>query len=176
MPQVPATSLHSSFTVWARKATSLSGAALFCAGQFDSSRRDGTCTSSARWLTMIHHVSLGSNDLARARDFYDAVMPLLGLRLLKANDRAAHYGVGEIIFSIQKPVNGKAASPGNGVHVAFPVRTRSMVDAFHSECVKRGGISDGAPGLRPEYDANYYGAFIYDPDGNKIEALTLAAK
>ena len=51
---------------------------------------------------MIHHVSLGSNDLARARAFYDAVMPLVGFRLLKSNDRAAHYGVGEIIFSIQK--------------------------------------------------------------------------
>ena len=125
---------------------------------------------------MIHHVSLGSNDLARARAFYDAVMPLVGFRLLKSNDRAAHYGVGEIIFSIQKPVDGKPASPGNGVHVAFPVRTREMVDAFHSASLKHGGISDGAPGLRPEYDANYYGAFVRDPDGNKIEALTLAAK
>jgi catechol 2,3-dioxygenase-like lactoylglutathione lyase family enzyme len=125
---------------------------------------------------MIHHVSLGANDMARARAFYDAVMPLLGFRLLKSSDHAAHYGVGEIIFSIQKPVNGKPASPGNGVHVAFPVRTREMVDAFHSESLQHGGSSDGEPGLRPEYDANYYGAFVRDPDGDKIEALTLAAK
>jgi catechol 2,3-dioxygenase-like lactoylglutathione lyase family enzyme len=125
---------------------------------------------------MIHHVSLGSNDLARARRFYDAVMPLLGFRLLKANDGAAHYGVGDIIFSIQTPVNGKPANPGNGVHVAFPVRSRWMVDTFHDESLKHGGSSEGAPGLRPEYDANYYGTFICDPDGNKIEALTLAAK
>jgi len=125
---------------------------------------------------MIHHVSLGSNDLARARAFYDAVMPLLGFRLLKSNDSAAHYGVGEIIFSIQAPLDGKPASPGNGVHVAFPARTREMVDAFHREGLKHGGSSDGEPGLRPEYDANYYGAFVRDPDGNKIEALTLAAK
>ena len=121
---------------------------------------------------MIHHVSLGSNDLARARVFYDAVMPVLGLRLLKADDRNAHYGVGEIIFSLVRPLNGRPASAGNGTHIAFPVRTRAMVDAFHSEGLKAGGISDGAPGLRPEYDANDYGAFLYDPDGNKIEAVT----
>jgi catechol 2,3-dioxygenase-like lactoylglutathione lyase family enzyme len=125
---------------------------------------------------MIHHVSLGSNDIARAREFYDAIMPVLGLRLLKSTDDAAHYGVGEIIFSLQRPLNGKPATAGNGVHIAFPARTRSMVNDFHAEGLKHGGISDGAPGLRPEYDANYYGAFLYDPDGNKIEAVTLAAK
>jgi catechol 2,3-dioxygenase-like lactoylglutathione lyase family enzyme len=125
---------------------------------------------------MIHHVSLGSNDIARARVFYDAVMPILGLRLLKADERNAHYGVGEILFSLVRPLNGRPASAGNGTHIAFPVRTRAMVDAFHAEGLKAGGTSDGAPGLRPEYDANYYGAFLYDPDGNKIEAVTLAAK
>jgi catechol 2,3-dioxygenase-like lactoylglutathione lyase family enzyme len=125
---------------------------------------------------MIHHVSLGSNDLARARAFYDVVMPILGLRLLKADERNAHYGVGEIIFSLARPLNGRPASAGNGTHIAFPVRTRAMVDTFHAEGLKAGGISDGAPGLRPEYDANYYGAFLRDPDGNKIEAVTLAAK
>jgi catechol 2,3-dioxygenase-like lactoylglutathione lyase family enzyme len=125
---------------------------------------------------MIHHVSVGTNDITRARTFYDPVMDVLGLRLLKSNEKAAHYGVGEIIFSVIRPVNGKAASAGNGVHIAFPVRTRVMVDAFYNEGLHRGGSSDGAPGLRPEYDANYYGAFLCDPDGNKIEAVTFAAK
>jgi catechol 2,3-dioxygenase-like lactoylglutathione lyase family enzyme len=125
---------------------------------------------------MIHHVSLGSNDIARARVFYDVVMPILGLRLLKADERNAHYGVGEILFSLVRPLNGRPAGAGNGTHIAFPVRTRAMVDAFHAEGLKAGGTSDGAPGLRPEYDAHYYGAFLYDPDGNKIEAVTLAAK
>lgn len=62
------------------------------------------------------------------------------------------------------------------MHIAFPVRSRAMVDEFHSEGLKHGGTSDGVPGLRPEYDANYYGAFLCDPDGNKIEAVTFAAK
>jgi catechol 2,3-dioxygenase-like lactoylglutathione lyase family enzyme len=125
---------------------------------------------------MIHHVSIGTNDMPRARAFYDAVMGVLGLRLLKAADHAAHYGVGEIIFSIMRPLNGKPASAGNGVHIAFPVRTRAMVGEFYRAGLQHGGTSDGAPGLRPEYDVNYYGAFVCDPDGNKIEAVTLAAK
>lgn len=51
-----------------------------------------------------------------------------------------------------------------------------MVDAFHAEGLRSGGTSDGKPGLRPEYDANYYGAFVCDPDGNKVEAATFSAK
>jgi catechol 2,3-dioxygenase-like lactoylglutathione lyase family enzyme len=125
---------------------------------------------------MIHHVSVGTNDLQCAKRFYDAVLPVVGLRLLKSSEDAAHYGVGEIIFSVQQPVNGKPATAGNGVHIAFPVRTRVMVDAFHAEGLRSGGRSDGAPGLRPEYDANYYGAFVCDPDGNKVEAVTFSAK
>jgi catechol 2,3-dioxygenase-like lactoylglutathione lyase family enzyme len=125
---------------------------------------------------MIHHVSLGTNDVLRSRAFYDPIMSLLGFRLIKSNDRSAHYGVAEIVFSLVQPLDGHAATPGNGVHVALPARTREMVDRFHTLGLANGGNSDGAPGLRPEYDAHYYGAFILDPDGNKIEAVTLAAK
>jgi hypothetical protein len=70
-------------------------------------------------------------------------MPEFGLRLLKSTDDAAHYGVGEI-FSLQRPLNGKPATAGNGVHIAFPARTRSMVNDFHAEGLKHGGTSDGA--------------------------------
>lgn len=125
---------------------------------------------------MIHHVSVGSNDIAKARAFYGAPLPILGLRLLKCSEQAVHYGVGEIIFSVIQPVNGKPASPGNGVHIAFPARTREMVNAFCEAGLAAGGQGDGERGLRPEYDADYYGAFLRDPDGNKVEALTLAAK
>jgi catechol 2,3-dioxygenase-like lactoylglutathione lyase family enzyme len=125
---------------------------------------------------MIHHVSFGSNDIARARAFYDPVLALLGLRLIKASDEEAHYGTATIIFSVVRPRNGKLASAGNGAHVAFAVRERAMVERFHTTALAHGGSSDGAPGLRPEYDANYYGAFVCDPDGNKVEAVTLAAK
>lgn len=124
---------------------------------------------------MIHHVSVGTNDLARARAFYDAVLPAVGMALVKEEDSAGHYGGATLQFSVLRPVDGAPASPGNGTHVAFGVETRAMVDRFHAAALAHGGTSDGAPGVRAEYDAHYYGAFVRDPDGNKIEAVTYAA-
>ncbi len=124
---------------------------------------------------MIHHVSLGSNDIARARAFYDPVLDLVGLRLLQASDRAADYGAGDTSFSIETPVDGQPASVGNGVHIAFQARDRDTVRRFHALALAHGGSDDGAPGTRPEYDANYYAAFVRDPDGNKVDAMTFAA-
>jgi catechol 2,3-dioxygenase-like lactoylglutathione lyase family enzyme len=125
---------------------------------------------------MIHHVSLGTNDIARSRAFYDPVMQVLGLRVLSADGQSADYGVGSFMFSLETPVDGGKASPGNGVHIAFAAGRREMVDDFHRVALAHGGRDAGAPGLRPEYDANYYGAFVFDPDGNKIEAVTYSAK
>lgn len=121
---------------------------------------------------MIHHVSLGTNDVARSRAFYDAVLGVLGLRLLKASDKSADYGVSSVLFSLETPVDGAAASAGNGVHIAFAAGARAMVDEFHRVALQHGGTDAGAPGLRPQYDPNYYGAFVLDPDGNKVEAVT----
>jgi catechol 2,3-dioxygenase-like lactoylglutathione lyase family enzyme len=125
---------------------------------------------------MIHHVSLGTNDLRRARAFYDPVLALLGLRLLRQDDKSLDYGVGAVLFSLETPVNGKAATPGNGVHIAFTAEDPSMVDEFYRVALEHGGTEDGPPGLRPEYNAHYYGAFVRDPDGNKIEAVTHSAR
>ncbi|MFC7400046.1 VOC family protein [Chelatococcus sp. GCM10030263] len=125
---------------------------------------------------MIHHVSLGTNDVARARAFYDPLLSLLGLRLIKADEKSADYGTGDVLFSLETPVDGRPASPGNGVHVAFLARDRAMVQAFHDTGLAHGGTSDGEPGVRPEYDDNYYAAFLRDPDGNKVETVTFAAK
>jgi catechol 2,3-dioxygenase-like lactoylglutathione lyase family enzyme len=125
---------------------------------------------------MIHHVSLGTNDAARARGFYDPVLDLLGLRLIKTDETGVHYGTGDILFSLVVPTNARPASAGNGVHIALMARDRRMVDAFHELALRNGGRSDGAPGIRREYDENYYAAFVFDPDGNKIEAVTLCAK
>jgi catechol 2,3-dioxygenase-like lactoylglutathione lyase family enzyme len=125
---------------------------------------------------VIHHVSVGTNDLARARAFYDPLMALLGLRLVVADDSAADYGTGDVLFSIETPVDARPATPGNGVHVAFQACDRAMVREFHALGLAHGGSSAGPPGVRVEYDANYYGAFLLDPDGNKIEAVTFAAR
>lgn len=124
---------------------------------------------------MIHHVSLGTNNIAQARAFYDPVMQLLGFRLLKSSEESADYGIGEIMFSLETPVDGLPASVGNGAHIAFQALDRGMVKQFHQVALAHGGTDDGPPGVRPEYDRNYYGAFVRDPDGNKIEAVTFSA-
>jgi catechol 2,3-dioxygenase-like lactoylglutathione lyase family enzyme len=124
---------------------------------------------------MLHHVSVGSSDIGRARAFYDAVLTVLGLRVLAEDDASADYGASDIIFSVETPLDGRPATAGNGVHIAFQARDRAAVQAFHRVGLAHGGSDDGAPGLRPEYDQNYYGAFLRDPDGNKIEAVTFSA-
>lgn len=124
---------------------------------------------------MIHHVSVGSNDLARAKAFYDALMPELGLRLIKQSDRILAYGLTEVIFSIERPLDGQRASSGNGTHVAFHAGHRNAVDACHAAGLAHGGQCDGPPGIRERYDPHYYAAFLRDPDGNKIEILTFSA-
>lgn len=125
---------------------------------------------------MIHHVSLGTNDIVRAREFYDPVLAVLGIRLLNSSENSADYGVGSIAFSLETPVDGQPASPGNGVHIAFAAGRRAMVELFYRVGLENGGSDAGRPGLRPEYDAHYFAAFVLDPDGNKIEAVTYSAK
>lgn len=125
---------------------------------------------------MIHHLSFGSNDLARSRAFYDPVLSVVGLRLMNADEQSLDYGAGTWLFSLERPLDGQPATAGNGAHVAFAVEHRAMVDEFHRVALAHGGRDAGPPGLRPEYDAHYYGAFVLDPDGNKIEAVTFAAK
>jgi catechol 2,3-dioxygenase-like lactoylglutathione lyase family enzyme len=124
---------------------------------------------------MIHHLSLGTNDIERARAFYNPVFAVLGLHLMKESDDALDYGVGAILVTLTRPLNGKPSMPGNGVHVAFAAENRAMVNAFYEAALANGGREDGPPGLRPEYNDNYYGAFVLDPDGNKIEAVTFSA-
>jgi catechol 2,3-dioxygenase-like lactoylglutathione lyase family enzyme len=125
---------------------------------------------------MIHHVSVGTNDLARARAFYDPVLTLLGYRLVSEDEVSIDYGIAHIVFSVETPVDGARATPGNGVHVAFEALDRAMVDRFHAIALANGGTDDGPPGGRPQYDENYYSAFVRDPDGNKIEAVTHSAR
>ena len=125
---------------------------------------------------MLSHVSLGTGDAARAAAFYDPVLAVLGIRKLCERDGSIDYGSAMTVFSLEKPSDGRPASPGNGVHVAFAAGTRAQVDEFYRVALANGGSDAGAPGLRPEYDANYYGAFVRDPDGNKIEAVSFQAK
>ena len=119
----------------------------------------------------IDHVSVGSNDIARARVFYLLALAPLGLRMVaEAAGRSCDFGIDSVAFSIETPVNGAAASPGNGVHVCFKAASRAAVAAFHDAALAAGGRDAGPPGLRPNYGEHYFGAFAFDLDGNKIEA------
>jgi catechol 2,3-dioxygenase-like lactoylglutathione lyase family enzyme len=121
---------------------------------------------------MFSHVTLGTNDPAKARRFYDAVMPVLGHSLLFAIGDTTAYGeaTGPKLF-IGPPFNGAEAQPGNGPHLAFIVADRATVDAFHTAALTAGGSDEGAPGPRPQYHPNYYGAYVRDLDGNKLQAV-----
>ena len=122
---------------------------------------------------MLHHVSIGVGDIALATAFYDAAMAPLGMeRTLEFGNVAVAYGTkGRAELWVQLPHDGQPANAGNGVHVCFTAPSKEAVHAFHEAGLGAGGTDDGAPGLRPQYSPDYYGAFLRDPDGNKIEAV-----
>ena len=120
--------------------------------------------------SIISHVSLGTNDFQRAVAFYDRVLPVLGCRMIMEHPGARAYGKMFPEFWIQAPIDDQPANVGNGTHVGFMAHSREMVDAFHREALAAGASDDGPPGPRPEYGAPYYGCFVRDLDGHKIEA------
>lgn len=125
---------------------------------------------------MLHHVSLGVDDVEKAAGFYDAVLGTLGYaRVMEYLPYAIGYGEKTPIFWIGKPDNQKPASVGNGVHIAFAAASKAAVDAFHRVAMAKGGKDEGAAGPRPDYSPQYYGAFVRDPFGNKLEATFIAA-
>lgn len=121
--------------------------------------------------SIISHISVGTNDFERALIFYDVVMPTLGCRQIMQHPGAVAYGKQYPEFWVQVPFDGKAASVGNGSHVGFLAASKADVDAFFAAAMAAGGVDDGAPGPRPLYSDAYYGCFVRDPDGNKIEAM-----
>ncbi|MFZ4688697.1 MAG: VOC family protein [Polymorphobacter sp.] len=121
--------------------------------------------------SLMSHVSIGVADLARATAFYDAVLAPLGARRILDEGFAVAYGRQFPEFWVGPPHDGGAPTPGNGVHFAFFASSRDEVHAFHAAALAAGGTDDGPPGPRPHYDAEFYGAFIRDPDGNKVEAM-----
>jgi catechol 2,3-dioxygenase-like lactoylglutathione lyase family enzyme len=124
---------------------------------------------------VIDHVSVGANDIEAARAFYATVLATVGLRIVDEVPGLfvdfGDHGADDPEFSVETPTDGHPASAGNGVHVAVRAPSRRAVDAFHAAALAAGGRSDGAPGPRPHYGPNYYGAFVFDLEGNKIEAV-----
>ena len=120
--------------------------------------------------SIISHVSLGTNDFPAAREFYVRVLGTLGCRIIMEHEGAAAFGKAYPEFWIQTPFDGKPAAVGNGIHVGFAADSRDAVDAFFREALAAGATPDGDPGHRHENSEAYYGCFVRDPDGNKIEA------
>ncbi len=122
---------------------------------------------------MIDHVSIAVRDLKAAEAFYTALLAPLGLSKLREwPDAAIGYGKKYPEFWINRRVNKAVVADDNGAHVCLRADSTKAVDAFHAAAVAHGGASDGAPGLRPEYNDRYYAAFVSDADGNRIEAVT----
>jgi catechol 2,3-dioxygenase-like lactoylglutathione lyase family enzyme len=121
---------------------------------------------------MLHHVSIGVANVERAAQFYDAVLSKLGFRrVMEVMPYGIAYGLTAPQFWVQLPHDQSSASGGNGTHIAFTAKNKSAVHAFHAAALSAGGKDEGAPGPRPEYTPEYYGAFARDLDGNKIEAV-----
>ena len=122
---------------------------------------------------MFSHVFVGTNDFERALAFYRPLMESLGIRarFCEADKPWAGWQSSpdpRPLFLIGKPYDGRPHAPGNGQMVAFLAATRAAVDHAHAVALAQGGSDEGAPGLRPEYHAHYYGAYVRDPDGNKL--------
>jgi catechol 2,3-dioxygenase-like lactoylglutathione lyase family enzyme len=125
---------------------------------------------------MIDHVSVAVRDLAAAVDFYEAVLTPLGFAKLDGRATTVGFGKRYPEFWINaRPIIAQPA-PGSGIHIALRAPSTVAVDAFHAAALAAGGACEGPPGLRPQHGEGYYAAFIRDPDGNRIEAVTFLGK
>lgn len=125
---------------------------------------------------MLDHIGIDVSDVERSKAFYRAALAPLGYRLIKEvpQRRAAGFGVADGQGKSTDPAGDfwiVKGPPTPSVHIAFNAASRAAVDAFFAAAMAAGGRDNGPPGLRPRYHANYYGAFVFDPDGYNIEAV-----
>ena len=121
---------------------------------------------------MFNHVFLGTNDIDRSRSFYDRVMSALGLGKGHELPHGTVYPSAEGSLIVAKPANGEAATVSNGHTLGLKAKSYDEVDAFHKAGLEAGGTCEGPPGFRAASPGNMYGAYLRDPDGNKICAFT----
>jgi catechol 2,3-dioxygenase-like lactoylglutathione lyase family enzyme len=125
---------------------------------------------------MIDHVSIAVRDLKAAACFYEPLLATLGMTKLREwPDAAVGYGKKYPELWINQRTGMAPVATDSGVHICLRAASSAAVDAFHAAALASGGTSDGAPGCRAHYHASYYAAFIRDPDGNRIEAVTFIA-
>ncbi len=130
--------------------------------------------------SIISHVSIGTNDYEKARAFYNVVLATLDINIIMEHPGAIAYGRMYPEFWVCTPHDGQPATLSNGFHMGFIALTKDQVHAFYDAAIAAGAICDGPPGPRPLYSDAYYGCFVRDLDGHKIEAAfwdeELAAK
>ena len=125
---------------------------------------------------MIDHISLGVSDLEPAARFYEPTLAALGLSRLVTRPGTVGFGKSYPEFWINLRAGMSKMPHESGTHICLRARTTEEVDAFHAAALGAGGTSDGAPGLRPHDRVKYYAAFVLDPDGNRIEAVTFPSE
>lgn len=124
--------------------------------------------------SIVHHISIATDDFDHAVEFYDQVLQTVGARRIFSFPGAAAYGKQYPEVWIQTPGNGEPAGTSNGFHFAFIAPTKEAVQAFYDAALAAGGTDDGPPGPWPDYGEDYYGCFVRDLDGHKIEAAIIA--
>lgn len=129
---------------------------------------------------MIGYATVGTNDTARARAFFDALLGSIGARrILEFDNGFTMYGIdwNKPAVAVTPPYNGKEATVGNGSMVALVLDTRDKVDALYNKALELGGTDEGPPGLRSEEgDQAFYGAYFRDLDGNKFCGFRVGPK
>ncbi len=119
---------------------------------------------------MIDHVSIGVRNIAKTKAFYDAALKPIGYACLSSSDGSLGYGKEHPAFWVSITPTPVPSDAQSGLHFCFTAPTRASVDAFYHAALRHGGRDNGKPGLRADYGANYYAAFVVDPDGYRIEA------
>ena len=116
---------------------------------------------------MIDHIGIPVSDVARSKQFFIAALAPLGYKVIMDLGEAVGMGA-----ETPAPTSGSArAQPGSPSHIAFSASERGLVDAFYQAAIAAGGRDNGKPGIRAQYHPDYYGAFVFDPDGNNIEVV-----
>lgn len=115
---------------------------------------------------MLDHINLPVKDIARSADFYQSALTCIKLKILISEPEVVGFGIDTWVFGLVKE-----AAIFQPIHVAFAASSQQQVQEFYAAAIRSGGIANGAPGLRPEYGAGYYSAYVLDPDGHNLEMV-----